>query len=69
MSSKENKLRPGKKIRYILGLKGLIYIFCKVQLVCINILCLYQMLLLAEMKSFTKELMVSTDYPRPNLGP
>ena len=53
--SKENNLGPDDKIRYIWGLKDLIFIL-KVQLVRTNFLYPYQMLSFYEIKSFTRAL-------------
>ena len=54
--SKENNLRPDDKIRYIWGLKGQCFNFCKAQLVRTNFLYPYQMLSFYEIKSFTRAL-------------
>ena len=49
--SKENNLRPDKKISCISGLK-VRFLFCKVQLFRTNILCLLLVLSFYEMKLF-----------------
>ena len=49
--SKENYLGPGDKIRYILGLKGLIFVLVRT-----NFLYPYQMLSFYEILSFTRAL-------------
>ena len=54
--SKENNLGPDDKIKYIWGLNGPIFIFCKAQLVRTNFLYPYQMLSFYEIKSFTRAL-------------